>query len=54
MVDESCWNAEKWIEIGVSILYNDIREHTAGACPELEDGQPEMDDLNRFFQSRVG
>ena len=35
---------------GVSFLYNSIENPTSGACPQIEVGQPEMDDVSSFFQ----
>lgn len=35
---------------GVSFLYNSIEDPTSGACPQIEVGQPEMDDVNSFLQ----
>ena len=35
---------------GVSFLYNSIENPTSGACPQIEVGQPEMDDVSSFLQ----
>lgn len=35
---------------GVSFLYNSIENPTSGACPQIEAGQPEMDEVNSFLQ----
>lgn len=35
---------------GVSFLYNSIENPTSGACPQIEVGQPEMDDVIGFLQ----
>lgn len=36
---------------GISLLYNDITAATAGASPQVENGQSTMDDMLRFLQS---
>ena len=35
---------------GVSFQYNSIENPTSGACPQIEVGQPEMDDVSSFLQ----
>ena len=35
---------------GVSFLYNSIENPTSGACPQIDVGQPEMDDVSSFLQ----
>ena len=35
---------------GVSFLYNSIENPTSGACPQIEVGQPEMDEVSSFLQ----
>lgn len=35
---------------GVSFLYHDIEAPTSGACPQIEVGQPAMDEVSSFLQ----